>query len=63
MMLEMAENYESLAHRTAERLQEAIGGEAGWPKLVRPGSSTDNQAHQPTDRTDDVGQQHLTCRP
>ena len=62
MMLEIAENYESLARRAAERLQEATGGEAGWPKPVRPASGTDNQAHQPTGRTDDAGQQRLTCR-
>jgi len=62
MMLEIPENYESLARRAAERLQEATGGEAG-PKPVPPASGTDNQAHQPTGRTDDVGQQGLTCRP
>jgi hypothetical protein len=55
MMLEIAENYESLARRAVERLQEATGGEAGWPKPVRPASSTGNQAHQPTDRTDELG--------
>jgi len=35
-MLEIAENYESLARRAAERLQEATGGEAGL-KLFRRG--------------------------
>jgi len=36
-MLEIAESYESLARRAAERLQEANGGEAGWPKPFRRG--------------------------